>query len=118
MVWVGGRDGHRKVGAHPLGTSDLRLLIRKEPLPYGEARREWRASILLVAESLLMGTRVGAPVLEELALELVDRRSTCASSPFYDGHWVTGWSHLYRRRSSSIRRGISPPLSFEMVRGI
>jgi hypothetical protein len=94
MVWVGGRDEHRKVSTHPLGTTD-RLLIRKEPLPYGEARREWRASVLLVADSLLVGTCISVPVLKDLARVLIDRINTCASSPFDNGRWVTGWSHPY-----------------------
>ena len=87
-VWVGGREEHRKVGTHPLGTTDLRLSIRKEPLPYRAARIEWRASVLLPAERPLAGTRVGVPVREDLVCVLGNGVRTCASGPFYDGRWV------------------------------
>jgi hypothetical protein len=95
MVWVAGRDGHCEVGTYPLGTTDPRLFIRKEPLPERETRREWRASIVLVAESLLLGTRVSVPVLEDLTWVLEDIVRICASSPFDNGRRVTGWSHPY-----------------------
>ncbi len=100
-VRVGGRDGHRgEVGTHPLGTTDLRLIIRKEPLSYREARREWRASVLLPAECPLAGTRVGLPVRKDIVCVLGDGIPACASSPFDVVRSVTGWSHPYQRRSS------------------
>jgi hypothetical protein len=82
------RDEHCKVGTHPLGTTDLRLSIRKEPLPYRAARIEWRASVLLPAERPLAGTRVGVPVRDDLVCVLGNGVRTCASGPFYDGRWV------------------------------
>ena len=76
------------------GRTDLRLSIRKEPLTYRKARREWRASVLLPAERPLAGTRIGIPVRKDLMCVLGDLVRTCASSPFDDGHWVTRLSHL------------------------
>jgi hypothetical protein len=85
-MWVRGRDGHREVGTNPLCTTDLRLSICKEPLPYREARREWRAtSLLLPAERPLLGTRVSIPVREDLTRGLGDLVRACASSPSY---WI------------------------------
>ena len=89
MVWVGGRDGHREVGAYPLGTTDPRLFIRKDPLPGRETQRAWRASGVPVAESLLLGTRVSIPVCEDLARGLEDIIRIRASSLFDDGRRVT-----------------------------
>ncbi len=89
MVWVGGRDGHRKVGAYPLGTTDPRLFICKDPLSGRETGRAWRASGVLVAESLLLGTCISVPVRKDLALGLEDIIRICTSSPFDDGRWVT-----------------------------
>jgi hypothetical protein len=66
-------------------------------------QREWRASVVLVAESLLLGTRVSVPVLEDLARVLEDIVRICASSPFNNGCQVTEWSHPYQRRSSPSR---------------
>ena len=89
MVWVGGRDGHREVGAYPLGATDLRPFIRKDPLSVRETRRAWRATCVLVAESPLLGTRISVPVREDLARGHEDIIRGRASSPFNDGRRVT-----------------------------
>ena len=85
---MGGRDKHCEVGTHPLGRTDLRLSICKEPLPYREAQREWRAHFLLPAERPLGWTHVGIPVRKDLEHVLRDLIHTCASSPFHDGRRV------------------------------
>ena len=89
MVWVGGRDGHREVGAYPLGATDLRPFIRKDPLSGRETRRAWRATCVLVAESPLLGTRISVPVREDLARGHKDIIRGRASSPFNNGRRVT-----------------------------
>ena len=113
MVWVGGRDGHRKVGTYPLGTIDPQLFIRKDPLPGRETQREWRASVVLGAESLLLGTRISVPVCKDLARRLENIIRNCASGPFDDGHRVTRSSHLHRRHIMSSRWEIFPPMLAE-----
>ena len=42
------------------------ILLATSDVPYGEVQREWGASVLLIADSLLMGTRISTPVLEDL----------------------------------------------------
>jgi hypothetical protein len=91
----GGGDGHRKVGTHPMGTTDLRLRILKEPLLYRAARRKWRASVLLPVE------------------RPIDLVRTCASSPFDDDCWMSSSSHLNRQHIRLNHREISPPMLVE-----
>jgi len=110
---VGGRDGYREVGTHPLGTTDLRLSIRKEPLPYREARREWRTSVLPSAERPPAGTHIGVPVRKDLVCVLGDLIRTCAISPFDNGRWVTRSIRLDRCHIRLSRQEYSPPMLVE-----